>query len=205
MRSLLRTAIILSLALMLALSACSANNSSDGTEDANGGNGAGVAESDGGTDGSATVEGEQSAETGDAGQAAEAGESGQTATPGEDLVIAVSEVSETPTFYPVTVGGTRMEVFAVKASDGSIRTAFNTCQVCNGSPKAYFEQSGDAVQCQNCGNEFPIDRVGMESGGCNPVPILDNEKTVAGDSLTIPYSILQANASRFPDNWKDSV
>jgi uncharacterized membrane protein len=78
-----------------------------------------------------------------------------------------------------------MEVFAVKAGDGTVCTAFNTCQVCNGSPKAYFKQTGTSVQCQNCGNKFPMSRVGIESGGCNPVPILDGEKTVMGETITI--------------------
>ncbi|MDR2655550.1 MAG: DUF2318 domain-containing protein [Oscillospiraceae bacterium] len=126
----------------------------------------------------------------------------QTVKKDEALVIPVGEISETAKFYPVTVDGTRMEVVAAKAPDGTIRTAFNTCQVCNGSPKAYFEQSGTALQCQNCGNKFPMDRVGIEAGGCNPVPIFDEDKTVTEESITVPYDILQANAYRFPSNWK---
>jgi len=121
---------------------------------------------------------------------------------GDDLVITISEISEIATFYPITVDDTRMEIFAVKASDGTIRTAFNTCQVCNGSPLAYFKQSGTSVQCQNCGNDFPMNRVGIESGGCNPVPILDDDKIVTDESITILYDTLQANAYRFPENWK---
>jgi uncharacterized membrane protein len=116
--------------------------------------------------------------------------------------IPISEISETAQFYPVTVDGTRMEVVAVKAPDGTIRTAFNTCQVCNGSPKAYFKQSGTTLQCQNCGNKFPMSKVGVEAGGCNPVPIFDTEKTVTDESITIPYETLQANTYRFPSNWK---
>jgi uncharacterized membrane protein len=74
--------------------------------------------------------------------------------------------------------------------------------VCNGSPKAYFEQNGNTLQCQNCGNTFPLSRVGVEAGGCNPVPILDGEKTVTDESITVPYGTLQDNAYRFPANWK---
>jgi uncharacterized membrane protein len=121
---------------------------------------------------------------------------------GNDLVIQVSEISETAKFYPVTVDGTRMEVVAVKAPDGTIRTAFNTCQVCNGSPKAYFVQTGTALQCQNCGNKFPMGKIEVEAGGCNPVPIFDTDKTVTDESILIPYATLQANAYRFPENWK---
>ena len=47
-----------------------------------------------------------------------------------------------------------MEVLAAKDADGTVRTAFNTCQVCHGSRKAYFVEQGDEVVCQNCGNAF---------------------------------------------------
>ncbi|MDR1419994.1 MAG: DUF2318 domain-containing protein, partial [Treponema sp.] len=50
-----------------------------------------------------------------------------------DLVIPIAEITGDAAFYPVDVEGTRLEVIAVKAPDGTIRTAFNTCQVCYGS------------------------------------------------------------------------
>ncbi|MDR2502701.1 MAG: DUF2318 domain-containing protein [Oscillospiraceae bacterium] len=172
-----------SIALALALAACSASGSAD--EPGGAGNNAEISTENGG------------------GAESEAPEDdGQTIKDGESLVILADEISETPKFYPLTVDGTRMEVFAVKAGDGTIRTAFNTCQVCSGSPKAYFEQSGNTVQCQNCGNKFPMERVGIESGGCNPVPILDDEKTVTEESVTVPYASLRANVYRFTENWK---
>jgi len=129
-------------------------------------------------------------------------ESQQEIQPGESLVIPLDGISGTASFYPVTVDGTRMEVVAVKAPDGSIRTAFNTCQVCSGSPKAYFMQSGNALQCQNCGNKFPMDKVGLEAGGCNPVPISEQDRTVTNESIAISYDTLQANTGWFPANWK---
>jgi hypothetical protein len=43
-----------------------------------------------------------------------------------DLSIPVRDVSATAKFYPVEIDGVKMEVIAVKAPDGSIRTAFNT-------------------------------------------------------------------------------
>ena len=45
-----------------------------------------------------------------------------------------------------------MEIVAVKALDGSIRTAFNTCQVCYNSGRGYYQQEGNELVCQNCGN-----------------------------------------------------
>jgi len=126
----------------------------------------------------------------------------QAIAAGEDLKIPVSEVSETVQFYPITVDGTRMEVLAVKASDGTIRTAFNTCQVCNGSPKAYFIQNGREVQCQNCMQNFLLERIEVEQGGCNPIPIFAGDKTETAETIAIPYDTLKANAEWFPANWK---
>jgi hypothetical protein len=119
-----------------------------------------------------------------------------------DLVILKTEITETAKFYPLKVGDTNMEVLAVKASDGSVRTAFNTCQVCNGSPKAYYEQQGDALVCQNCGNRFKMDMVEQQRGGCNPVPITKDEKKDDGTNITIPKDLIEKNKELFTSNWK---
>ena len=96
-----------------------------------------------------------------------------------------------------------MEVVAVKAQDGSIRTAFNTCQVCYESGRGYYKQDGDVLVCQNCGNRFPMDRVEVEAGGCNPWPIFDQNKTVTEDSITITSDFLNESRQIFA-NWKKS-
>lgn len=119
-----------------------------------------------------------------------------------DLVIPKAEVTETAKFYPVKAGDTSMEVLAVKASDGSVRTAFNTCQVCNGSPKAYYKQQGDVLVCQNCGNRFKMDMVEQQRGGCNPVPIMKDEKKDDGANITIPKDLIEKNKVLFTSNWK---
>ena len=51
-------------------------------------------------------------------------------TSGNALSIPTDELSENVEFYPVDVDGIEMEVIAVKDSTGTIRTAFNTCQIC---------------------------------------------------------------------------
>ncbi len=119
----------------------------------------------------------------------------------QDIVIPISEISEIAKFYPVDVDGTRLEVVAVRASDGSIRTAFNTCQVCYDSGNGYYKQQGDVLVCQNCGNQFPMDQVEVEAGGCNPWPIFDENKTVTEDSITISYNFLKDSKGIFA-NWK---
>jgi hypothetical protein len=120
---------------------------------------------------------------------------------GENLVIPVSDISETANFYSIQVDGTRMEVLAVKATDGTIRTAFNTCQVCYDSGRGYYKQSGNKLVCQNCGNTFTMDKVEVTKGGCNPYPIFAEDKTVTDESITISYDFLSASTKVFA-NWK---
>ncbi|MCX7747581.1 MAG: DUF2318 domain-containing protein [Clostridia bacterium] len=124
-----------------------------------------------------------------------------TAADGADLVIPKGEITETAKFYPYKSGETDMEILAVKASDGSIRTAFNTCQVCQGSGKAYYKQEGNELVCQNCGNRFKMDMVEMERGGCNPVPILKENKKDDGTNIVISKDFIAQNKGMF-ENWK---
>lgn len=120
---------------------------------------------------------------------------------GESLVISIGELSSTVKFYPVEVDGTQMEVLAVLDSDGNVRTAFNTCQICYGSGRGYYVQDGDMLVCQNCGNRFTIDQVEIESGGCNPWPIFAENKTVTEDEVFISYDFLLESKTIFA-NWK---
>jgi len=118
-----------------------------------------------------------------------------------DLVIQVKDITEKPKFYPVKIDGTDMEVIAVKASDGTIRTAFNTCQVCNNSGKGYYKQEGNKLVCQNCGNSFGMDDVEVAKGGCNPVPLSKEYKTVNDDTITISRDVLKQATALF-ETWK---
>jgi uncharacterized membrane protein len=118
-----------------------------------------------------------------------------------DLVIPISEISTIAEFYPVEIEGTKLEVIAVEAPDGSIRTAFNTCQVCYDSGRGYYKQDGDVLVCQNCGNRFRMDQVEVQSGGCNPVPIFPENKIVTDESITISYDFLKESKGIFA-NWK---
>jgi len=118
-----------------------------------------------------------------------------------DIVISIADITETATFYKAEVDNTKLEVIAVKASDGTIRTAFNTCQVCYSSGKGYYKQSGDVLVCQNCGNRFKMTQVEIHSGGCNPVPIFSENKIVTDETITIPLSYLVQQKKIF-SNWK---
>jgi uncharacterized membrane protein len=118
-----------------------------------------------------------------------------------DMVIQISDVSETAKFYRYDELDTYIEVLAVKASDGTIRTAFNTCQVCYASGRGYYVQEGDYLICQNCGNRFSLDDVEVTRGGCNPVPITEDMKEVTDTTITIPKELF-AEAEFIFKNWR---
>jgi len=132
--------------------------------------------------------------------AAAQGSDGRSAA-GKGVVINKKEIASTATFIPYKAGGFDMEVIAVRASDGSIRTALNTCQVCYRSGRGYYKQVGDVFVCQNCGSRFRVDQVELIKGGCNPIPILEGEKSDLGDSILIPKAFLESAAPYFAV-WK---
>jgi uncharacterized membrane protein len=98
-------------------------------------------------------------------------------------------------FYRVTLDGKELRFFAVKGSDGKIRTALDACDVCYKERKGY-EQQGDLMLCRNCNLTFPIDRIGPSSiGGCNPHFL---SSRVDGDKLVIQVDELKQGIRFFP-------
>ena len=71
--------------------------------------------------------------------------------------------------------------FVVKSTDGTVRAAFDACDVCWRSKKGYT-QTGNFMQCINCGLKFRTDKINEVKGGCNPAPL---KRTVQGDKLVI--------------------
>ena len=122
-------------------------------------------------------------------------------TTDQDLVIQIADITENALFYPVDIDGMRMEVLAVKAADGTIRTAFNTCQVCYGSGRGYFVQEKTVLVCQNCGNRYRMNQIERQAGGCNPVPIFPANKTVTNATITISREYLKQARGIFAA-WK---
>jgi len=112
----------------------------------------------------------------------------------DDTVMAIplSGITQEATWYEF--GSIRF--FAVKASDGTIKTGFDSCDVCYASNKGY-RQEGDYMICNNCGNRYPIIGLGTENknpGGCWPGYL---PSAIDGDNLVIKESDLQAGAWRF--------
>lgn len=118
-----------------------------------------------------------------------------------DIVIQSNEIDDTAKFYPAIIDGLEIEVIAVRALDGTIRTAFNTCQSCYTSGRGFFVQQDNVLICNNCGNQFIFDQIEKTNGACNPVPITESVKTVTEDTITIPQEYLSQAVVMFK-SWK---
>lgn len=118
-----------------------------------------------------------------------------------NLVIQTAGVTKDASFIDYDADGTAQQIFVVKASDDTIRVAFNTCQVCNGSPRAYFTMESGNFMCQNCGNRYSVDQVGKERGGCNPIPITEDDYEVVDDTIVVSKDFMFEYADAFT-NWK---
>ena len=98
------------------------------------------------------------------------------------VTVPVSQLADGKArFFKFENAGKEITFFAVKAPDGSIRTAFDACDACYRSKKGY-EQQGDKMNCNNCNQKFAINRLGPNaSGGCNPgyLPHLQNGGTIS--------------------------
>lgn len=97
-------------------------------------------------------------------------------------------------FYRYIDSGKEIAFFAVKASDGRYRTAFDACDSCYRSKKGY-EQQGDKMNCRNCNQKFAIAKLGPNAtGGCNP-GYLPNQ--VSNNSILIKVDDLKAGTRYF--------
>ncbi len=96
-------------------------------------------------------------------------------------------------FYALAAGGKTITFFAMKASDGSIRTAFDACMACNHAKLGYRQEKG-LVVCNNCGMGFDPAEIGRVTGGCNPIPV---NKSIEGRMLVLKTSDLEGGAQYF--------
>lgn len=119
----------------------------------------------------------------------------------QGVTIDKNTVTEIAAFIPYQSGDTYMEVIAIRAGDGTVRTALNTCQVCFDSGRGYYKQEGEVLVCQNCGNRFAVDQVEVVKGGCNPVPIFEDDKTETADTITISDEVMAGYRTLF-GKWK---
>ena len=119
------------------------------------------------------------------------GATGNIIDSGDAIKIPLSEISDQATFYSEG----KINYFVVKARDGSIKTAFDACDVCGGS-KGYTQEGGDMI-CNNCGRHFKISQLGEQNiygGGCWPSHL---ESNIRGEYLVISKSDIEAGGYSF--------
>lgn len=115
---------------------------------------------------------------------------------GSDAVrISLSEIDSTVRYFKYDSGGVEVRYFAVKGSDGIVRTAFDACKVCYKAGKGYT-QVGSDVKCNNCNLQFRIDDLGSKNQGkgCWPAYLPNKAE---GDSIVIQKSDLEAGSYLF--------
>jgi len=116
-------------------------------------------------------------------------------TNGAVVTIPVARLSDGKVrFYKFEDNGKEIAFFAVKAPDGSVRTAFDACDACYRDKKGY-EQQGDKLNCKNCNQKFAINRLGPNAtGGCNPGYL---PHQLSGSSISISVQDLKGGARFF--------
>jgi len=124
----------------------------------------------------------------------------------QNLVIQISDLTGYVNFYPVVIDGLQMEIMAVRAQDGSIRTAFNACHFCyqrNDDPKVkgYFMQLAGPKLVSLCGSErlITMDKIQISAPTCHPEPLLPENRITAASTITISRDYLRRAKNIFAE------
>ncbi len=113
---------------------------------------------------------------------------------GDSFVIPASEVGDgLAHYYQLQAGGKEVNFFVLKSNDGTLRAAFDACDVCYESRKGY-SQDGEFMVCNNCGRRFHSSRINEVEGGCNPAPL---NRVMEGGNLRIALSDIAQGAFYF--------
>jgi len=120
-----------------------------------------------------------------------------TARDGVIALDASAMVKMTARHYRYREGGQTVKFFVVRDGKGTVRAAIDACEVCWREGKGYALKDG-AMLCVNCGRSFPMHRIGLAAGGCNPHPFAF---TVEKDAVAIEAQELLRQGTRyFPGN-----
>jgi len=96
-------------------------------------------------------------------------------------------------FFAYTSGGKTITFFVMKSPDGSIRTAFDACTACNHAKLGYRQEGGQVV-CNTCGMGFKPADIGVQTGGCSPIPV---GKAMDGKMIVLKAKDLDEGAQYF--------
>ncbi|BBD06800.1 DUF2318 domain-containing protein [Desulfovibrio ferrophilus] len=119
----------------------------------------------------------------------------QQVTPENGTVaIALTEVNDGKAhYYSMNAGDRDIRFFVIKSQDDVLRAAFDACDVCYREGKGY-DQDGESMICNNCGQRFHSSRINEVKGGCNPAPLT---RTIKGDKLIITQADIMTGAGYF--------
>lgn len=107
--------------------------------------------------------------------------------------IPVSGVSDGHAHFYVYEGSRPVRFFVLRGSDGVLRAAFDTCDVCFRSGKGY-RHVGDTMVCNQTNQRLPSRLSNQPQEDCNPVPL---ESAVEQDVLVLRSSDLEKGAQYF--------
>jgi uncharacterized membrane protein len=111
-----------------------------------------------------------------------------------EVLLPVSQVNDGQAhFFSYKAGQDTVKFFVLKSSDGVLRAALDTCDVCYKAQKGY-RQEGDQMVCNNCNMKFRTDMINDVKGGCNPAPLV---RRIVGGQLVINERDLLAGSWYF--------
>lgn len=114
---------------------------------------------------------------------------------GQDVQLPITSLAAGAArfFRYTTAAGREVRFFVMRSSDGVVRAAFDTCDVCYREHRGY-RQEGDNMICNNCGRAFRSVDINVISGGCNPAPL---QRAIAGDDVLITSAAIESGAIYF--------
>jgi uncharacterized membrane protein len=114
---------------------------------------------------------------------------------GSDVRLDVAQFDDGQAhFYRHTnAAGKEIRFFVLRSSDGVIRAAFDTCDVCYRARRGY-RQVGDTMVCNNCDQVFRSVDINVLQGGCNPVPL---DRIVQNGQVVLTAAALDAGVFYF--------
>lgn len=114
---------------------------------------------------------------------------------GADVAIPVADLADGAAkfFRYTTAAGRDVRFFVMRSSDGVIRAAFDSCDVCYREKKGY-RQEGDEMVCVNCSQRFPSTSINEVRGGCNPAAL---DRVVRNGQVILTAAALNAGAWYF--------
>ena len=116
-----------------------------------------------------------------------------------NIIIDISTLSKMSSrHYRYQEGGQVIKFFVVRDGQGVVRAALDACRVCWKAGRGYTLADG-AMTCRQCGQIFPLNRIGLATGGCDP---LSFRFKTENDALIISTQELLRGMNYFPENNK---